>query len=34
MDSENAVLDLSALLLPVTGRLLVVPTSVVAEIIK
>jgi chemosensory pili system protein ChpC len=34
MDSENTVLDLSALLLPVTGRLLVVPTSVVAEIIK
>lgn len=34
MDNENAALDLSALLLPVTGQLLVVPTAVVAEIIK
>jgi len=34
MDTENAALDLSALLLPVTGQLLVVPTAVVAEIIK
>jgi len=34
MDNDNAALDLSALLLPVTGQLLVVPTAVVAEIIK
>jgi chemosensory pili system protein ChpC len=33
MDAESAALDLSALLLPVTGQLLVVPTAVVAEII-
>jgi len=34
MESTGSVLDLSALLLPVTGQLLVVPTAVVAEIIK
>jgi chemosensory pili system protein ChpC len=33
MSGETAV-DLSALLLPVTGQLLVVPTAMVAEIIK
>ena len=34
MDSQAAALDLSALLLPVSGQLLVVPSAVVAEIIK
>lgn len=34
MESTASVLDLSALLLPVTGQLLIVPTAVVAEIIK
>ncbi len=34
MDTDSSALDLSALLLPVTGQLLVVPTAVVAEIIK
>lgn len=34
MDSQDAALDLSALLLPVSGQLLVVPSVVVAEIIK
>ena len=34
MEANGAALDLSALLLPMTGQLLVVPTAVVAEIIK
>ena len=34
MDSQATALDLSALLLPVSGQLLVVPSVVVAEIIK
>lgn len=33
-DTGGTALDLSALLLPMTGQLLVVPTAVVAEIIK
>jgi chemosensory pili system protein ChpC len=32
--SEETAVDLSALLLPVTGQLLVLPSAVVAEIIK
>jgi chemosensory pili system protein ChpC len=34
MNTVNPGVDLSAVLLPVTGRLLVVPSSVIAEIIK
>ena len=34
MNAENSARDLSALLVPVTGRLLVVPSAVVVEIIK
>ena len=34
MEANGAALDLSALLLPMTDQLLVVPTAVVAEIIK
>jgi len=34
MNTANPAVDLSAVLLPVSGRLLVVPSSVVAEIIK
>ncbi len=34
MSSQLSAVDLSALLLPVTGRLLIVPSVVVAEIIK
>ena len=34
MSSDEAAVDLSVLLLPVTGKLLVVPSVMVAEIIK